>query len=88
VELNRAVAVLHVDGAEAALAATEHLVTERHMATYHLLGAVRGDLLTRLGRYREAASELERAADLAPTRHERRLLLGRMAKVLDPTDVR
>ncbi|MCW2760390.1 MAG: putative polymerase, sigma-24 subunit, subfamily [Marmoricola sp.] len=83
VELNRAVAVLHLDGPEAALAATEPLLEDRRMAGYHLLGAVRGDLLTRLGRHHQAAAELERAADIAPTRQERQLLLDRMVEALD-----
>jgi RNA polymerase sigma factor (sigma-70 family) len=83
VELNRTVAVLHVDGPEAALIATEPLTSDRRMAGYHLLGAVRGDLLTRLGRHHEAAAELERAAELAPTKQERQLLLDRMAAALN-----
>lgn len=83
VELNRAVAVLHVDGPEAALAATEPLLEDRRTTGYYLLGAVRGDLLIRLGRHAEAAVELERAAGLAPTRHERQLLLGRAANSLE-----
>lgn len=82
VEMNRAVALLHVDGPEAALAATEPLLADRRMARYHLLGAVRGDFLTRLGRHHDAAAELERAAELAPTRKERQLLLDRMAAAL------
>jgi RNA polymerase sigma factor (sigma-70 family) len=82
VELNRAVALLAVDGPEAALLATEPLVAGGKLAGYHLLGAVRGDLLARLGRHDEAAAELERAADLAPTRQERQLLLNRMAAAL------
>jgi hypothetical protein len=40
---------------------------------------VRGDVLSRLGRYAEASVTLEQAAGLAPTRRERRLLLGRAA---------
>ncbi|WP_433085744.1 RNA polymerase sigma factor [Dactylosporangium sp. CA-052675] len=84
VELNRAVAVLHVDGPEAALDTTRPLLADRRMAGYHLLGAVRGDILTRLGRHAEAAAELERATELAPTQQERQLLLGRMAQALAP----
>ena len=82
VELNRAVAVLHVDGPAAALAATEPLLAERRLARYHLLGAVRADFLNRLGRHHDAAAELERAADLAPTKQERQLLLDRMTAAL------
>lgn len=79
VELNRAVAVLHADGPQAALDALEAVREDPRLARYHLLGAVRGDLLLRLGRRAEAAQELERAAQLAPTRRERRLLLERAA---------
>src|SRR5690606_26814411 len=79
VELNRAVAVLHLDGPRAALAVVDALRDDPRMAGYHLLGAVRGDLLVRLGEYAEAAEELERAANLAPTRHERTMLLERAA---------
>ena len=83
VELNRAVAILHLDGPEAALLVTEPLLEDRRLSGYHLLGAVRGDLLTRLGRHHQAAAELERAADIAPTKQERQLLLDRMVEALD-----
>ncbi|MDG4820719.1 RNA polymerase sigma factor [Asanoa sp. WMMD1127] len=79
VRLNRAVALSHVDGPEAALDAVDALRDDPRLARYHLLGAVRGDLLLRLGRRAEAAEELERAAALAPTRHERSLLMERAA---------
>jgi RNA polymerase sigma factor (sigma-70 family) len=82
VELNRAVALLHVDGPQAALDATEPLLDDRRLAGYHLLGAVRGDLLGRLGLHADAAAELERASELAPTKQERRLLLDRMTDAL------
>ena len=81
VELNRAVAVLHADGAEAALGALDAIRHDPRMARYHLYGAVRGEVLRRLGRTGEAAEELERAADLAPTAHERRLLMHRAASL-------
>jgi len=83
VELNRAVAILHLDGPEAALLVTEPLLEDRRLAGYHLLGAVRDDLLTRLGRHDQAAAELERAADIAPTKQERQLLLDRMVEALE-----
>ena len=81
VELNRAVAVLHADGPQAALRALDAIRHDPRMARYHLYGAVRGDVLRRLGRYPEAAEELERAAGLAPTPHERRLSMHRAAAV-------
>ena len=82
VSLNRAVAVLHVDGPAAALTILEPLLTDRRMSGYHLLHAVRGDCLLRSGRLDQAAAELERAAELAPTRVERSLLLERMSQAL------
>ena len=79
VELNRAVALLHADGAEAALAVLDGIAEDPRMRRYHLYGAVRGDVLTRLGRHGEAAEVLEQAAELAPTQRERTLLLERAA---------
>ncbi|MFC4535534.1 RNA polymerase sigma factor [Sphaerisporangium dianthi] len=79
VELNRAVALLHADGPKAALEALDTVREDPRMARYHLLGAVRGDVLLHLGRNAEAAEELERAAGLAPTTRERTLLMERAA---------
>lgn len=79
VDLNRAVAVLHAEGPEAALVAVDAVRDDPRLARYHLLGAVRADVLLRLGRRDEAADELERAAALAPTPRERRLLAERAA---------
>ncbi|MBX9243307.1 RNA polymerase sigma factor [Actinotalea ferrariae] len=79
VELNRAVAVLHADGPQAALDALDAVAGDPRLARYHLVGAVRADALTRLGRTAEAAEELERAAGLAPTQRERSLLMARAA---------
>ncbi|GEK21901.1 RNA polymerase sigma factor [Cellulomonas xylanilytica] len=81
VELNRAVAVLHADGPEAALTALDAIRHDPRLARYHLLGAVRADVLARLGRTEEAADELERAAALAPTQRERNVLMARSAAV-------
>jgi RNA polymerase sigma factor (sigma-70 family) len=82
VDLNRSIAVLYSDGPAAALAAVDAIRDDPRLARYHLLGAVRGDLLLRLGRAEEAAAELERAADLAPTSQERLLLRRRMEAAL------
>ncbi|WP_421735501.1 RNA polymerase sigma factor [Cellulomonas sp.] len=79
VDLNRAVAVLYADGPQAALDALDALHADPRLARYHLYGAVRGDVLLRLGRADEAADELERAAALAPTQRERSLLMERAA---------
>ncbi|MEV4622599.1 RNA polymerase sigma factor [Asanoa sp. NPDC049573] len=79
VRLNRVVAVLQVDGPQAALDAIDELRDDPRLSRYHLFGAIRGDLLLRLGRHAEAADELERAAGQAPTRQERTLLMERAA---------
>jgi len=77
VELNRAVAVTMAHGAEAGLALVDRLVAEDALPGYHLLPAVRGDFLARLGRRTEAADEFTRAAGLARNTRERTLLLRR-----------
>ncbi|HEX6021484.1 MAG TPA: RNA polymerase sigma factor [Solirubrobacter sp.] len=77
VELNRAIAVLHADGPEAALAALDAIAADPRLARYHLFNATRADVLRRLGRDAEADEELRRAAALAPTERERDLLLSR-----------
>jgi predicted RNA polymerase sigma factor len=79
VDLNRAVAILHADGPAAALAALDAIAADPRMTRHHLYAAVRGDVLSRLGRHTEAALELERAAGIAPTPQERRLLSQRAA---------
>ncbi|MCA9670505.1 MAG: RNA polymerase subunit sigma-24, partial [Myxococcales bacterium] len=84
VELNRAVAVSMAFGAGEALALVDALLGEPALARYHLLPAVRGDLLAKLGRVDEAAREIARAAELAQNASERQLLLAR-ARALKPT---
>ena len=66
VELNRAVAVAMAFGPAAGLELVDGLVASGELATYHLLPAVRGDLLAKLGRSDEAARELRRAAPSSP----------------------
>jgi RNA polymerase sigma factor (sigma-70 family) len=79
VELNRAVALLHADGVPAALEVLDAIADDPRMRRYHLYGAVRADVLMRLGRHAEAARVLEQAAELAPTDRERALLRQRAA---------
>ncbi len=80
VELNRAVAVGMAFGPEAGLDLVDALVPEPSFKTYHLLPAVRGDLLRKLGRSEEARAEFERAALLTENARERRLLQRRAAE--------
>jgi len=80
VELNRAVAVGMAFGPAAGLDLVDALVAEPSLASYHLLPAVRGDLLRKLGRYEEARAEFERGASLTENLRERELLLRRAAE--------
>jgi RNA polymerase sigma-70 factor (ECF subfamily) len=80
IELNRAVAVGMAEGPAAGLAIADDLMSEPALADYHLLPAVRGDLLDRLGRLDEARAEFERAASLTRNRREQEVLLGRAAR--------
>lgn len=79
IELNRAVAVSMADGPGAALIIVDALRDEPAMKNYHLLPAVRGDLLQKLGRIDEARAEFKRAASLTRNAQERRLMLERAA---------
>jgi predicted RNA polymerase sigma factor len=77
VELNRAVAVGMAEGPERGLAVLEPVRSERALAGYPLLPAVRGDLLAKLGRRDEARREFEQAASLTRNERERELFRGR-----------
>lgn len=71
ISLNRAVVVARTQGPAAALAIVDGLRSHPLMATYHLLPALRADLLIQLGRTVEAAQELERALALTDNDKER-----------------
>jgi RNA polymerase sigma factor (sigma-70 family) len=77
VELNRAVAIAMAFGPAAGLDLVDALTSEPALQGYHLLPAVRGDFLAKLGRFDEARRELERAASLTRNARERELLLER-----------
>ncbi len=77
VELNRAVAVAMAFGPQAGLELVDALNAEHSLKNYHLLPSVRGDLLTKLGRFGEARAEFEIAAALTRNARERKLLLER-----------
>ena len=79
VELNRAVAVSMAFGpGGGARRSSTRSAEEPALETYHLLPAVRGDLLAKLGRLGEARAEFERAAAL--TRNERERALAARAR--------
>ena len=80
VELNRAVAVAMAHGPAAGLAIVESLAATQSLPGYHLLPAVRADLLRRLHRSEEAARYYGEALSLATTDSERRFLARRLAE--------
>lgn len=77
VRLNRAVALAEVEGAAVALDELARL--DETLAGYHLLHAVRADLLRRLDRADEARAADRRALELTANEAERRLLRARLA---------
>jgi len=79
IELNRAVAVSMAFGPQAGLDIVDSLTSDPALKSYHLLPAVRADLLRKVGRLSEAQSEFARAAALAQNSRERTLLLTRAA---------
>ncbi|MFJ2957384.1 RNA polymerase sigma factor [Streptomyces sp. NPDC087270] len=80
VELNRAVAVGMARGPAAGLELADALADSGALEGYHLLPAVRADLLLRLGRAAEAREEFARAAESTRNNAERALLLRRSAQ--------
>ncbi|MEU8845483.1 RNA polymerase sigma factor [Streptomyces sp. NPDC048564] len=78
VALNRAVAVAEVDGPAPAL----DLVDALDLDGYHVLHAVRADLLRRLGRHTEAVREYESALALAENPAERAYLERRRQELV------
>ncbi|MCX6953939.1 MAG: sigma factor, ECF subfamily protein [Verrucomicrobia bacterium] len=79
VALNRAVALAQVRGADAGLAALEKIPRHRALENYHLLHAVRGQLLLDAGRQAESALAFRRALALARQPAERALLERRLS---------
>lgn len=83
VELNRAVALAMAFGPAAGLEVLDTLSAEPSLKGYHLLPTVRGDLLEKLGRAREARVEFERAAELASNDRQRKFLRERASRLAD-----
>ena len=73
VALNRAVALAEVEGPAAGLRGVDDL----DLGGYYLFHAIRGDLLARLGRTREAGQAFDAAARLTENESERALLRAR-----------
>jgi RNA polymerase sigma-70 factor (ECF subfamily) len=74
IALNRAVAVMKVHGANAALVALTMLDSQDAMLGYHLFPAVRGRVLMELRRFAEAEAAFAAALELECSEPERRFL--------------
>jgi RNA polymerase sigma factor (sigma-70 family) len=79
VDLNRAVAKAMAYGPAVGLALVDGIIAEGSLGDYHLLFSVRGEFLTRLGRNDEARCALLKAAALARSDRERKLMEERAA---------
>ncbi|HLN29782.1 MAG TPA: RNA polymerase sigma factor [Gemmataceae bacterium] len=84
VALNRAVAIAMADGPQVALALVDQLTATGALNGYHLLHAVRADLLRRIGSSAEAARSYARALELVTNDSERRFLERRLRELPSP----
>jgi RNA polymerase sigma-70 factor, ECF subfamily len=81
VELNHAVAVSMVDGPERALRLVDSIAQRGELDAYHMLPAVRADLLRRLGRREEAIEAYQQALNTVELEPERRFIAARLAEL-------
>jgi RNA polymerase sigma-70 factor (ECF subfamily) len=81
IELNHAVAVSMVDGPERALQLVDSIGKRGELNGYHMLPAVRGDLLRRMGRQDEAAAAYRQALQSVDLEPERRFLAARLGEL-------
>ena len=84
VALNRAVAVGMAQGPAAGLDALDEmnrLGADAALAGYHLLPSVRGDLLTKMGRFTEAREEIQHAIAMTQNLREQELLMERLKQI-------
>ena len=79
IELNRSVAHAMAGGPEAGRRLLEPLMEAPVLKNYHLLPSVRGDFLSKIGRFDEARAEFQRAAAMTGNAREKELLLKRAA---------
>jgi predicted RNA polymerase sigma factor len=81
VELNHAVAVTMASGPGKGLALVEALAARGELTGSHLLPAIRGEMLMRLGRRDEALAALRAALDLCTNAAERAALERKIAQL-------
>ncbi|WP_049630750.1 RNA polymerase sigma factor [Cellvibrio sp. pealriver] len=78
IELNRAVAIAHRDGAAQGLALLDDLLARKQLTDYHLLHAARAEFLSQLQRTSEAKSAYEKALQLTTQEPELRFLRSKL----------
>jgi RNA polymerase sigma-70 factor, ECF subfamily len=88
IELNHAVAVSMVDGPERALQLVDSIDRRGELNGYHMLAAVRADLLRRMGRREEAFAAYHQALKSVDLEPERRFLATRLAELSRETPAR
>ena len=81
VELNRAVAIAMASGPEHGLEIVAQLEASGELDGYHLMWAVKADLLRRLGRFIEAGEAYRRAIVVVTNNADRRFLERRLREV-------
>jgi RNA polymerase sigma-70 factor (ECF subfamily) len=81
IELNHAVAVSMVDGPQRALQLVDSISQRGDLNGYHMLPAVRGDLLRRLGRRDEAIAAYRQALASTDLEPERRFFMARLKEL-------
>lgn len=85
-QLNRAIAIAEAQGAAQGLALVDELSSAGALDKFHLVPSVRGELLSRLGRSREACAQFEHAASLTKNDREREVLLAKAKRIqMTPT---
>jgi predicted RNA polymerase sigma factor len=84
VELNRAVAVAMASGPAAGLELADAITSRGELNGSHLLPAVRGEILTRLGRREEAKTALLQAVALCSNAAERAALERKISELARP----
>jgi RNA polymerase sigma-70 factor, ECF subfamily len=85
IRLNRAVAIAHAVGPEAALILVDDLKAEGTLAAYPSLFSVQAELLRRAHRFDESRNAYEQALELTTSEPERRFLKARIVELLSPT---
>lgn len=78
IELNRAVAIAHRDGAAQGLRLLDDLVARNQLNDYHLLHAARAEFLSQLGQKQAATAAYELAIALTAQEPEQRFLRNKL----------